>query len=139
MGKKLIIQEKIYTYHIDFVGHVNNIVYIQWLENARVKLLEAIDLPVTDLTGKHGIFPVLSKTAIRYRKPFFLDDAVTIETWVSKINNASVELDFSFKNQRGELCTTSRQTCLFVDHKTMKPLRLTKNFSTAFEKYLVPE
>ncbi len=134
MNEKLVFNEKVYTYQIDFIGHVNNIVYIQWLENARVNLLEAIDLPIVDLIQKQGIFPVLSKTSIRYRKPFFLGEKVTIEIWVSQINNASVEMDFNFKNQRGELCTTARQTCLFVDKNNMRPLRLTGKNREAFEK-----
>ena len=56
--QKLIFEEKIYTYHIDIVGHVNNIIYIQWMENGSVKLLEAIGLPVTEI-DKRGILPVL--------------------------------------------------------------------------------
>ncbi len=139
MKEKLIITERVYTYQIDFIGHVNNIVYIQWLENARVKLLEAIGLPVTELIEKHGIFPVLTKTAIRYRKPFFLNNTVTVEVWVSQLNNASADMDFNFKNEQGELCTTARQSCLFTDKQTMRPLRLSGDYRTAFEKYLVAE
>ena len=47
--QKLIFTEPVYTYQIDFVGHVNNIVYIQWLENARIKLIEAMGLTITQM------------------------------------------------------------------------------------------
>lgn len=136
MNKKLVFNEKIYTYQIDFVGHVNNIVYLQWLENVRVKLLEEVGLPIVDLTEKHQVFPVLSKTSIRYRKPFFLINTVKIEVWISQMNNASFDLDFRFLNENNEVCTTASQTCLFIDRKNMRPIRLQDKYRMYFEQFL---
>jgi len=138
MNEKLVFKEKIYTYQIDFVGHVNNIVYIQWMENGRINLLEAIDLPAFDLAAKEGIVPVLTKTSIRYRKPYFLNNTVVVEIWISQLNNASAIMDFNFKNEKGELCATGQQTGLFVDRQTMRPVRLSEKYREAFEKYLIP-
>ena len=138
MGK-LVYEEKIYTYHIDFVGHVNNIIYIQWLENGRVKLLEAIGLPVTELATGDGIVPVLTETNISYKKPFFLHNSVKVEIWVSKLNNASAIMEFRFYNENDELCSSAWQKGLFVNRKTLRPTRLTDKYREAFEKYLVNE
>ena len=63
--KKVIFEESVYTYHIDFAGHVSNIVYIRWMEIGRSKLLEAAGLPVQELLKK-GIVPVLVSTEITY-------------------------------------------------------------------------
>jgi len=43
MQKTTFIQE-IHTFHIDFLGHANNGVYIQWMEIGRTKLLEAASM-----------------------------------------------------------------------------------------------
>lgn len=139
MNRKLVFEEKIYTYQIDFVGHVNNIVYIQWLENGRVKLLEAIGLPAFDLAVSDGIVPVLTETSIKYKKPLFLNDTVTVEVWISKLNNASAIMEFRLCNEKGELCASAQQKGLFINRKTMKPVRLTDEFRNAFEKYLITE
>ena len=136
---KLGYEEKIYTYHIDFIGHVNNINYIRWMENGRVKLLEAIGLPVTEIAKGEGIVPILTETNISYKKPFFLHNSVRIETWVSKLNNASAILEFRFYNEKNELCATGWQKGLFLDRKRMKPTRLTDKHREAFEKYLVTD
>ena len=137
MSKKLIFKERIYTYQIDFVGHVNNIVYLQWLENVRVKLLEEVGLPVAELTEKHRLFPVLRNTDIRYRKPYFLYNTVNIEVWISELKNASFDLEFRLTNEKEELCSTASQTCLFIDRETMRPIRLPKDFQKVFGSYLV--
>lgn len=139
MNQKLTFNEKIYTYQIDFVGHVNNIIYIQWLENGRVKLLEAIGLPAFDLAASDGIVPVLTETSIKYKKPFFLNNSVTVEIWISKLNNASAIMNFQFLNEKNEVCAIAQQKGLFIDRKTMRPVRLTEEHRHAFEKYLIPE
>ena len=134
--EKLVYEEKIYTYHIDFVGHVNNIIYIQWMENGRMKLLEAMNLPVTEIDSGEGIVPVLTETNISYKKPFFLHNSVKIELWVSKLNNASAIMEFRFFNENHELCATGWQKGLFINRQTMKPTRLTGRHREAFEKFL---
>ncbi len=136
---KFIYTEQVYTYHIDIVGHVNNIIYIQWLENGRMKLLEAMGIPVTDLSKKEGILPILTETNILYKKPLFIHNLVRIEMWVSKLNNASAILEFRFYNENDELCASAWQKGLFINTKTMKPTRLTDKHREAFEKYLVNE
>ncbi|MBN2635178.1 MAG: acyl-CoA thioesterase [Prolixibacteraceae bacterium] len=135
--KKLVFTEKIYTYHIDIVGHVNNIIYIQWMENGRMKLLEEMGFPVTDLTNNEGILPILTETCISYKKPFFIHNSVKIELWVSKLNNASAILEFRFYNENGELCATGQQKGLFINTVSMRPARLTEKHREAFERYLV--
>ena len=134
--KKLIFEEKIYTYHIDIVGHVNNIIYIQWMENGRMKLLEEMGIPVTDLTKNEGIIPILTETCITYKKPYFIHNSVKIKLWVSKLNNASAMLEFRFFNENAELCATGQQKGLFINRKTMRPARLTEIHRKAFEQFL---
>lgn len=135
--QKLIFEEQIYTYHIDFVGHVNNVNYITWMENGRVKLLEAVGLPVTDIASKEGILPILTETGIRYKKPLFLQNRLTVEVWISQINNASLIMEFRFLNEKKELCATGHQKGLFIDSNTMKPVRLNPGHRKLFEKFLM--
>ena len=94
--QKLSFEEKIFTYHIDFVGHVNNIIYFKWMENGRVKLLEAMEIPTFDLFTNEGVFPVITETTIKYKKPLLLNNTVKIECWVSQLNKASAILQFRF-------------------------------------------
>ncbi len=56
--KTICFELEVYSFHIDFLGHVNNIVYIQWMEIGRTKLLEAIDLHTHKILNQ-GFAPVL--------------------------------------------------------------------------------
>ena len=137
--QKLNFEEPIYTYHIDFVGHVNNIIYVQWLENARVKLIEAMGLQITKLSQEDDILPIITETNIRYKKPFFLSDTVSVEVWVSEIFNVSANFRFRFLNQNQEECCTAQQKVLFIDRATQKPSRKIVKYRNAFEQFFIPE
>lgn len=137
--QKIRFKEQIYTYHIDFVGHVNNIVYIQWMENGRLHLLNEIGFPVSDLAKKEGVVPVIIETKITYKNPLFINNHVEIEVWISKLNNASAILEFRFYNENGKLCASGQQKGLFIDRKSMRPARLTTAHREAFEKLLAED
>ena len=136
--QKLIFTEPVYTYQIDFVGHVNNIVYIQWLENARIKLIEAMGLSITQLSVEDEILPIITETDIKYKKPFFLSDKVHVEVWVSEMFNVSANFRFRFLNEKGEICSTAQQKVLFIDKATMKPSRKIVKYKENFERFYIP-
>lgn len=137
--QKLEFTQKIFPYQIDFVGHVNNIIYIQWMENGRTYFLDAIGFSATDLDNNEGIVPILTDTKITYKRPYFLANEARIELWVSKMNNASALMEFRFYNEKDELCATGQQKGLFINRKTMRPSRITPEHRIAFEKYLIEE
>ena len=137
--KKIIFTENIHTYHIDFAGHVSNIVYIQWMEVARLKLLEAIGMPVHEIIEKLGLLPTLIRTEARYHKQLFLGDSVRIEVWLSRLRHVSANMEFRFYNGNNELTVSGTQTGLFIDKESHQPTPLDKKHLAAFAEYLDPE
>ena len=135
--QKLVFEEKIYTYHIDYIGHVNNINYITWMENGRVKLFEEADISITGLFEDNNILPVITETFIQYKKPFFLKNKLKIEVWLSQINNASVIIQFRFYNENNELCTSGNQKGSFINGTTQRPIRINNELRDAFRKFLI--
>ncbi len=136
--KKLKFDLEVYTYQIDFVHHLSNIVYIEWMEIGRLKLLEAIGMPAQDLE-KSGIFPVLVSTEITYKQPIHYGDSVTAEVWISKLNLASAKIEFRFYKNDGILAAAGSQKGLFINGETSKPFRLTAEHRNNFKKYFLSE
>jgi acyl-CoA thioester hydrolase len=129
---------EVYTFDIDFAGHVNNGVYIRWLEIGRTKFLEAIGLPVEKIKAT-GFYPILVHTEISYKRPLFMGDRVRVELWVSELTRARAILQFRFLNSEGELVAHSRQVGAFIDLATGRPMRLSEAHRQRFEAYLEPE
>lgn len=134
--EKILFTEEIHTFHIDFAGHVSNITYIEWMEIGRLKLLEAVGLPVTSIIKKLGLLPTLIKTEIQYKKQLFLGDRVRVEMWLSKLRNVSAIMEFRFYNSAGELTAEGRQTGLFIDKETHMPTPLTPKAHEGFQRFL---
>ncbi|WP_017301226.1 acyl-CoA thioesterase [Nodosilinea nodulosa] len=132
---KLLFDLEVYTYHIDFAGHVNNSVYIQWMEIGRIKLLEAVGMPVHEVL-QQGTAPILVETNIIYKLPLYLGDRVQVQMWLSELRHASAVMQFRFHNGDQLLAAEGRQKGLFVDAKTMRPKRLTAEEKTLFTPYL---
>ena len=133
---KIVFEQQVYSFQIDYVGHVSNIVYIQWMEIGRTKLLEEIGLPLSKLAEK-GIAPILVCTDIRYKKALYINEVVKIEIWVSELQNASATMKFNFYNGKGELAAFGSQRGLFIHRDKVKPYRLNQEEREAFEKVLV--
>src|SRR5207247_7596968 len=60
------------TYDIDFAGIVSNIVFIRWLEDLRLGLLEQAYPLVRALA--EDVAPILLSTRINYRQPVTIAD-----------------------------------------------------------------
>lgn len=133
--KKIFFELEVYSFHIDFMGHVNNIVYIQWLEIGRTKLLEAVGMPIQAIS-QQGFVPVLVQTNITYKSPLYLGDHVRVEMWISELKNASAITQFRFYKEQETLAAEGWQKGLFVDRDTMRPRRLSLEERSLFAPYL---
>jgi len=67
------------TYELDGYGHVNNAVYLNYLEYARTEYLRFVgfDYPGAIAAG-YGLY--VARVEIDYKRPAFLDDRLTIKT-----------------------------------------------------------
>lgn len=133
--QKISFELEVYSFHIDFMGHVNNIIYVQWMEIGRTKLLEAVGLPTQEIF-QQGFAPVLVQTSITYKSPLYLSDHVWLEMWLSELRQASAIMQFRFYNQQETLVAEGWQKGLFVSRDTMRPRRLRSEERALFTPYL---
>lgn len=131
----LTIGLDIYTYQIDYSGNVSNIIYIKWMEIGRLKLLEAVGLPVQDI-ARHGVVPVLASTEIDYLRPLILGDRVRLDLWLEEIDRSSVLLGYRFGNDQGQFVARGRQRMVFAHWQTHKAHRITPEQDDRFRGFL---
>ena len=121
---------RIKTYDIDFVGHVNNIVYVRWLEDLRLELLDT-HFPLESLRTD-GIAPIIVTTNIHYRKGISLSDREVLACmWIREFGLATFYLEAEFR-VGDDLRCTAIQRGTFVDQAKMKPIRVPKGLVEAY-------
>jgi len=67
------------SYECDSYGHVNNAVYLNYLEYARDEYLKDIGVSIPELRAS-GFGLLVAKISIEYRLPAFTDEFLTINT-----------------------------------------------------------
>lgn len=76
---KQAISLTVRPYECDSYGHVNHAVYINYLELARVRFLQAAKYDYPGLLAA-GFYTYISRLEISYRASAVADDALTIES-----------------------------------------------------------
>lgn len=132
---KISFDQEIHTFHIDFLGHVNNGVYIQWMEIGRTKLLEAAGMKTHEIL-KQSFAPLLVQTTITYKAPLYLGDKAYIEVWLSELRNTTGIIQFRFYNNEKTLVAEGNQRGMFIDTKTLSPKRLSPEERSLFLPFL---
>jgi acyl-CoA thioester hydrolase len=105
------------TYDVDFAGIVSNIVYIRWLEDLRLQMLETY-YPLEQAV-QAGLAPTLLRTHIEYRRPLRMFDEPAGRMWMSELGRAKGVLQAEF-SLRGEVTAAAEQVYCFIDLRKMR-------------------
>ena len=112
---------------IDHMGHVNNSVYLKWVQEAVIRYWEKV--APSDAVTKH--LWVALKHEISYRRPTFLDDIVVADVVADQVQGAKAF--FTTVIKRGEVVlveVNSIWCCL--DSASLRPARLAKDIVSRF-------
>ncbi len=86
---------------VDKLGHVNNAVYLSYIELARLDFFKAVAGNINWDT--EGI--ILARVEIDYKIPVLLEDKLYVKTWCSRLGTKSFDLMYSIitKNNGEEI------------------------------------
>jgi acyl-CoA thioester hydrolase len=114
------INFEIKPYNIDVAGHVNNAVYLNWLEDLRVKLFRQF-IHLDSLT-RNNIHLVVASTSIKYKAPLFLfskpKGIMKIDKYFKGIWFLSAEIKVENK-----ITTQAFQKCVLMDIKNNRMIK----------------
>jgi len=114
----------------DQMGVVYHGNYAHYLEIGRLEWLDSIGVSYKQMEANGIMLPVASMD-LKYSKPAFYDDILTIKTTLLKRPTASIEFAYEIHNSSGELLTTAHTKLAFVNMKS--------NFPTRCPQYILDE
>ena len=94
--------------------------YAQYFEVARVEALRSLGVSYRDMEIQGVLLPV-TDYSIKYLKPAFYDDNLTIQTSIKNTPGIRIEFDYETYNEKGELINTANTKLVFLDKTSMKP------------------
>lgn len=118
---------------MDAFGHVNNIVYIQWFESARIDLLQAYSSDVTMSQG--GIGPILASVQCDYKKQLHFPDTVHIGSKIGRVGRTSFDILHSVYSSRlSAIAATGKSVVVLFDYDGNRPVRIPTNLLDQFSQ-----
>ncbi|WP_372732724.1 acyl-CoA thioesterase [Novosphingobium sp.] len=113
---------------IDFMGHVNNANYLNWVQDAVIDHWRTF--APADAVAAH--LWVALKHEITYRRPTFLDDTVIAHVILEKVQGARAFYETIIKRGEDVLAEVKSSWCC-LDAETLRPARLARDL---IEKFL---
>ena len=112
---------------IDELGHVNNVAYLQWIQDVAVAHWN--DAAADEQKEKCIWFAI--RHEIDYKKPAFENEDVTVTTWVGKWTAVTCER-FTEIRRGNDLLVNGRTVWCMIDRKTKKPVKIDANLRSRF-------
>lgn len=113
------------SYECDSYGHVNNAVYLNYLEYGRMEFLHQIKFDYKGLVAS-GWYLYVTHIDIHYKSSAYLDDKLFIDVTTTKFGAVSGTFHQVVRKEDGTICAEADVTWASV--KEGKPSRIPETF-----------
>ena len=114
---------------IDGQGHVNNIIYLKWVQEAAIAHWNS----VADINMQEANFWVVSRHEIDYLKSAYLDSKLVAKTWVTEPKGAKSERHVTIMDTETETVYANIKTTFYLlDAKSKRPKRIDAEIVNVF-------
>lgn len=120
---------------VDALGHVNNVVFADYLQEARMGLIRDIGLVRND-----DFAQVVADLSISFRKPLLLRaEPITVETWIERLGRTSYVMRYRIIDEEGDVAAEASTTLAIVDAQTGRPIRMGSELRAVLEPLTISE
>jgi acyl-CoA thioester hydrolase len=114
---------------IDQLGHVNNVVYLRYAQDAAVAHWHA----TVGREYRERLVWVVRRHEIDYLKPALEREELVARTWVGEASGATMDRFIEIRRARdGELIASVRSVWVALDARTLRPRRVTADLRALF-------
>ena len=107
--------------HIDELGHVNNAVWVQWIQQVAVAHWDS----VADAAHKEAYYWVIVRHEIDYLRAAHAGDRITGRTWVGEApQGARFDRHMEFVGPDGKICVRALTCWAIIDKAAGRPIRV---------------
>jgi acyl-CoA thioester hydrolase len=107
--------------HIDELGHVNNAIWVQWMEQVAVAHWRS----VADPTHQEQYFWVVVRHEIDYLRAALEGEQLTARTWAGdKPQGARFDRHMEFLGEDGKIRVRARSWWAIIDKAAGRPIRV---------------
>lgn len=121
---------------IDGLGHVNNVVYIRWMQDAATAHWESVTTP----EERAAVLWVVTRHEVDYKAPAFVGEALRVRTWVGEPAGAVWERFIEVRRAAdNRLLVKGRSFYAALDPASGRPRRVDESLRAPFGRHQGPE
>jgi acyl-CoA thioester hydrolase len=107
--------------HIDELGHVNNAVWVQWIQEVAVAHWREVSDPAHDA----AYYWVVVRHEIDYLRAAYPGDQITARTWIGDSSQGARSDRFmEFTGADGKICVRAKTQWAIIDKALGRPIRV---------------
>ncbi len=126
---KITSELTVRTYECDSYGHVNNAVYVNYLEYGRMEFLNGIGFDYKGIVAA-GFYLYISHIDVYYKASSFLGDHLFIDAWPTDMGAVRGTIHETIRKEDGTVCIEADVTWASVNHQG-RPCKIP-------DEYMVP-
>jgi YbgC/YbaW family acyl-CoA thioester hydrolase len=125
---EMVTREEVMFFDTDCGGVVHNLAYLRMIETCRTRLAASLGMDLRGMS-ETGVYPVLTRTEVDYKKPARLGDWIEIRGKLGEVGAARFWCGFEMRRMEdGMLLVSARQALALVKMPEGKPMRLPPGF-----------
>jgi acyl-CoA thioester hydrolase len=116
-GFRIVHGQPVEFRDLDGLGHVNNAVYLNYLENGKIAYFR-------DVVGAADLqhLGIVADVKIAYRSPAFLGEALSVGVRVGRLGTKSMEFEFEMRGRDGRLVAEGSSVHVTFDYDRREPI-----------------
>lgn len=109
------------SYELDPYGHLNNGVYVNWLEHGRLCYLRDRGMTYDSIPGEEGVQVVVVRLEIDYRAQVRLGERLRVVSRILRLGNSSFTFDqqIAFEDGRPAASAAVTMVCVGPDGRSV--------------------
>lgn len=99
---------------MDAFGHVNNVLYYRYIESARIRYMDELNI------FQHDVYTVVASNQCKYIRPVFYPDQLKIGARVEEMRNSALRMSYLlWSEQQQAIVALGEAVMVCVDKENM--------------------
>lgn len=131
-GFKIVSDVQVRFSDTDALGHVNNAVYLSYLESARVDYLR--ELLGAKKIEELGV--IIARVEIDYKSPAFHHETMRVGCRVEEVGGSSIKMDYRVEDRdTGRLVALAKSVLVTYDYAAKRVVRVSDEWRQKMEDF----
>jgi acyl-CoA thioester hydrolase len=130
-GYRFVLRREVEFRDIDSAGHVNNAVYLTYMETARIRYLIAVLGP----EFAYEISLILARIAVDFRAPALFPETLELGARVTRVGTTSFDLEHEIRGGDGRLVLQASSVLVAYDYEANAPMTVPDDWRARLDAY----